>query len=304
MKNYLLIVAFLVSKLTIGQSPSPKITSNLEVLDIKNGKRQVILTGNWLMEAPNWSPDGKFLILNRKGVLEKMSIEGESLGVIDTDFANRCTSAHGISYDGKTVFFSHNDTRAGLTNNSRIFKVPIEGGKPTLLTPNAPSFWHGVSRSGKHILYAGLRNGNWDIYKIPTAGGEEIRLTNDAALDDAPEYSHDSKFIYFNAYRTGRVQLYRMKPDGTAEEQLTDDEFDNWYPHPSPDGRWIVFMSYLEDQKGKHPLGKEVKLRLMNLKTNQIKDLTETFVGGQGTLSVPCWSPDSKRLVFVTYKLD
>jgi len=301
MKNVFLLMIFCPIQFAFCQS---KVTSNLEIIDIKNGKRQIIQTGTLLIESPNWSRDGKFFIINRKGALEKISLKGELLGIINTDFANRCNNAHGISYDGKSVFFSHNDTRVGITNNSRIFKVPVEGGTPTLLTEKAPSFWHGVSRSEKNILYTAQRNGEWDIYKLPTAGGEELRLTDAAGLDDAPEYSFDSKLIYFSSHRTGRVQLYRMKPDGTEQEQLTNDEFDNWYAHPSPDGKWLVYMAYLEDQKGKHPSGKEVKLRLLNLKTKQIKDLTEPFVGGQGALNAPCWSPDSKRIVFVSYKID
>lgn len=305
MKKTILWMSLLGAHFAFSQIPAtPKIKSNIEVMDIKSGKRQVILTAGWLLESPNWSKDGKFFVINSKGSLEKISTKGESLGIINTDFANRCNNAHGISYDGKSIFFSYNDVRAGINNNSRIFKVPIEGGTPLLMTEKAPSFWHSVSRSGKNILYSAQRNGEWDIYKLPTAAGDEIRLTTTPGLEDGPEYGHDSKLIYFNSNRTGRMQLFRMKPDGTEQEQLTDDEFDNWFAHPSPDGKWLVYMAYLEDQKGKHPLGKEVKLRLLNLKTKQIKDLTETFVGGQGTLNVPCWSSDGKRIVFVTYKIE
>ncbi|AXE19051.1 transporter [Runella rosea] len=305
MKKYIVLISLLSAQLAFSQAPvAGKIKSNVEVMDVRSGKRQVILTAGYLLESPNWSRDGKYFIINSKGLLEKISLKGESLGVVDTEFANRCNNAHGISYDGKSIFFSYNDVRAGINDNSRIFKVPIEGGTPLLLTEKAPSFWHSVSRSGKNILYSAQRNGEWDIYKLPTAGGEEIRLTSTTGLDEGPEYAHDSKFIYFNSNRTGRMQLFRMKPDGTDQERLTDDEFDNWFAHPSPDGKWLVYMSYLEDQKGKHPLGKEVKLRLLNLKTKQVKDLTDTFVGGQGTLNVPCWSPDGKKIIFVTYKVE
>ena len=305
MKKYIVLISLLSAQLALSQAPvTGKIKSNVEVMDVRSGKRQVILTAGFLLESPNWSRDGKYFIINSKGLLEKISLKGESLGVVDTEFANRCNNAHGISYDGKSIFFSYNDVRAGINNNSRIFKVPIEGGTPLLLTEKAPSFWHSVSRSGKNILYSAQRNGEWDIYKLPTAGGDEIRLTSTTGLDEGPEYGHDSKFIYFNSNRTGRMQIFRMKPDGTDQERLTDDEFDNWFAHPSPDGKWLVYMSYLEDQKGKHPIGKEVKLRLLNLKTKQVKDLTETFVGGQGTLNVPCWSPDGKKIIFVTYKVE
>ena len=98
------------------------------------------------------------------------------------------------------------------------------------------------------------------------------------------------------------MHAYRMKPDGSNQEQLTFDEYDNWFPHPSPDNNSIVYIAYLEDQKGSHPFGKDVKLRIMNLTTREIKDLTPVFYGGQGTINVHSWSPDGNWIAFVRYQ--
>ncbi len=283
--------------------PPGKVESTLVLLDVKTGKQKIILQEQRLFEAPNWSPDGQYLIVNAGGLLEKISIEGQKLGPINTGFANRCNNDHGVSADGQTLIISHNDPAAGTQSDSRIFVLPLEGGTPRLITEKAPSYWHGISPDGQFLVYCALRNGQWDVYRIGIAGGEETRLTEAAGLDDGPEYSPDGQWIYFNSHRTGRMHLYRMRPNGSQTEQLTNDELDNWFAHPSPDGKSIVYIAYLTDQKGSHPFGREVKLRLMNLKTRKIKDVTPVFFGGQGTINVPSWSPDSKRVAFVRYRI-
>jgi TolB protein len=253
-------------------------------------------------EAPNWSRDGKYLVINSNGLLEKISVKGEKLGIINTGFANRCNNDHGFSFDGKTLIISHNDSTAAKGNNSRIFVLPAEGGTPKLVTQKFPSYWHGISPDGQALVYCAMRNNNYDVYKINIDGGEETRLTDAEGLDDGPEYSYDGKWIYFNSHRTGRMHLYRMKPDGSGQEQLTNDEYDNWFGHPGPDGKSLVYISYLEDQKGQHPFGKDVKLRLFDVETRKAKDLTPIFFGGQGTINVPSWSPDGKQIAYVRYK--
>lgn len=169
------------------------------------------------------------------------------------------------------------------------------------MTPLSPSYWHGVSPDGKTLAYCAQRNGQFDIYTLPMEGGEERQLTNTKGLDDGPEYSHDGKYIYFNSERTGQMQVWRMKVDGSEQEQVTADEQNNWFPHLSPDGKNMVFLSYKKEVKG-HPANKDVQLRIMNLETKQIRVLAKIF-GGQGTINVPSWSPDSKKIAFVTYQL-
>jgi CheY-like chemotaxis protein len=126
-------------------------------------------------------------------------------------------------------------------------------------------------------------------------------VTKDFSVDDGPEYSYDGEWIYFNSNRTGRMHIYRMRPDGSEQTQLTNDEYDNWFPHPGPDNRSIAYIAYIEDQQGGHPFGKDVKLRLLDVETSQIRDLTPVFYGGQGTLNVHSWSPDGKNIAFVRY---
>ena len=172
------------------------------------------------------------------------------------------------------------------------------------LTANTPSYWHGVSPDGKTIVYCAERNGNYDVYALSTEGGAETRLTAAEGLDDGPEYSPDGKYIYMNSYRTGKMQIWRMRPDGSKPEQVTFDNYSNWFAHISPNSKQATIISYLEDQGQKHPFGMQVKLRLVNLEDKTIKDLTEPFFGGQGTINVPSWSPDGKKFAFVKYELE
>jgi Tol biopolymer transport system component len=187
------------------------------------------------------------------------------------------------------------------TNGRASTPLPIAGGPPKLVTEMGPSYWHGWSPDGKTLAYCAERNGEFDICTIPAGGGTETRLTDAKGLDDGPDYSPDGKWIYFNSDRTGRMQVWRMKPDGTEQEQVTKDDYNNWFPHPSPDGKWLVFLSYQPDVQG-HPENKDVMLRLLSLADGKIDELAKLF-GGQGTINVPSWSPDSKKLAFVSYQL-
>ncbi|HEY7617019.1 MAG TPA: hypothetical protein VH744_09470, partial [Terriglobales bacterium] len=249
-------------------------------------------------EAPNWTRDGKSLIFNRDGRLLRLAVTGGTPETIDTGFATRCNNDHGISPDGTQLVISDQSQEQ---DRSVIYTLPVSGGTPQRVTKNSPSYWHGWSPDGKKLAFVGQRDDEFDIYSIPVEGGEETRLTTAKGLDDGPDYSPDGKYIYFNSVRTGRMQIWRMRPDGSEQEQVFSDDYNNWFPHPSPDGKWIVFLSYEKDVEG-HPENKDVMLRLLSLSNNKITVLAKLF-GGQGTINVPSWSPDSTQVAFVSYQL-
>jgi len=288
----------------MAQLPS-KIESSLKTVTISTLEIETVFTGKIHFEAPNWSSNGKYFVVNSNGRIFTIQTDGSGMKPVNTDFADECNNDHGISPDGKWLAISHNNKYDTIQTEqwkkSAIYVLPIEGGIPRMVTSRSPSFWHGWSPDGNELAYCAERNGSFDIYTIPVKGGEEKRLTHEAGLDDGPDYSPDGKYIYFNAFRKGSMQIWRMKTDGSEQEQLTNDSFSNWFAHPSPDGKWIVFISYIVDQGDAHPFGKDVKLRLMSLDDRKIKDLTPVFFGGQGTLNVPSWSPDSKKVAFVSY---
>ena len=297
MKKLALIFLLLLIGIKGFAQDQENVTSELVILNVVTGEERTVLRQNRHFEAPNWSRDGSYLLINSGGLLEKIDFDGKSLGFLHEGVISTLNNDHGLSFDGKTLVFSKNEKGLG----SRIYTLPMEGGLPKLITPDYPSYWHGISPDGKLLAYCAKRGEEWDIYAIPTAGGDEIRLTNSPGLDDGPEYSYDGQWIYFNSHRTGRMHLFRMKADGSEEEQLTFDGLDNWFPHPSPDNQSLVYISYLEDQKGSHPFGKEVKLRIFDLNSRESKDLTPVFLGGQGTINVHSWSPDGKWIAYVRY---
>jgi dipeptidyl aminopeptidase/acylaminoacyl peptidase len=280
---------------TAGQ---PTLYSTLETMTLASTDRRVVLVTPTRIEAPNWLRDGTTLVYNSGGRLYRAPAAGGTPEAIDTGFANRCNNDHGVSPDGTQLAISDGSQ---ASRKSLIYTLPVSGGMPKLITPTGPSYWHGWSPDGRTLAFCGERGGEFDIYTIPAAGGPETRLTTAKGLDDGPEYAPDGRSIYFNSDRTGTMQLWRMASDGSGQEQLTDDSFHNWFAHPSPDGRTLVFLSYEKDVTG-HPPNKDVSLRRMTLATRKI-DVLARFFGGQGSINVPCWSPDGRRIAFVTYQL-
>ncbi len=276
------------------------IGCRIEIMDVETGLRKVIYQSQQPFEAPNWSKDGKFLVLNSKGLIYRIPAEGGKPEIINTGFATINNNDHGISPDGKLLVISNHLSERPAGDNSVIFTLPIEGGTPKQITEKSPSYWHGWSPDGKYLVYTGKRNNQYDIYRIPASGGNEVQLTNHPSLNDGPEYSSDGRYIWFNSSRTGSMQIWRMKADGSEPVQITSDNFQNWFAHPSPDGKHVVFLTFPpEVSPTDHPYYKHVMLRIMD--TENLKPKTIAYLyGGQGTINVPSWSPDGKRIAFVS----
>jgi Tol biopolymer transport system component len=281
---------------------SPRVTSILEIYDPDTHTRKTVREFNGTIEAPNWTPDGKWLVYNSGGLLYRISPDapGEPK-LINTDYVTNCNNDHVISADGKFIALSSSPVE---DRRSRVYVVPAEGGVPRLVTPVGPSYLHGISPDNNFLAYCAERNGNFDIYTVPTLGGRERRLTTAEGLDDGPEYSPDGKYIWFNSVRTGLMQLWRMKADGSEQTQMTFDEAHNsWFPHVSPDGKQVVYITYRKGdlKPDEHLPNKHVALCLMPATGGTPTTVAELF-GGQGTLNVNSWAPDSKRFAFVSYR--
>jgi len=293
-------------------SGEPKLYSFLEIMTADSTDRRAIYVAEGRFEAPNWMPDGKNLIFNRNGRIEvtpvtggptetdpkQFAMPGSATKMMNTGFALRCNNDHGISPDGKWFVVSDQSQE---DHQSLIYILPITGGWPTRVTKNAPSYWHGWSPDGQTLAFVGQRNGEFDIYTISPAGGDEKQMTTAKGLDDGPEYTPDGKYIYFNSERTGHMQIWKMKADGSEQTQVTFGEQNDWFPHFSPNGEQMVFLTYEPSVKG-HPENKDVMLRMMNMKDGKISVAGKLF-GGQGTINVPSWSPDGKQFAFVSYAM-
>jgi len=272
--------------------------SLLEVMNIETGHRQILgsSTGSW--QAPNWTPDGKTLIYNADGLLHNFDIATRTSSVLDTGFANRNNNDHVLSMDGKHIAISHHDP--GSEGQSVIYTLPVSGGVPNRVTAKSPSYLHGWSPDNRLLVYTGLRNKDYDIYRIPAGGGDEIQLTKTQGLDDGSEYSSDGKTIYFCSARTGTMQIWKMDADGNNQTQVTFDELNDWFPHVSPDNKWLVFLSFPRDVPAdQHPFYQRVYVRMMPVAGGDTKVIGYLY-GGQGTINVPSWSPDSKKIAFIS----
>ncbi len=270
--------------------------STLETVPIASTDRRVAYVAAAHFEAPNWSRDGSYFLFNNDGGIYRLAVSGGEPTRIPTGAQVQCNNDHGISPDG-TMLAVSDSTEA---KKSMVYTLPIAGGEPRKITTNAPSYWHGWSPDGSTLAFTGQRGDNFDIFTIPTGGGVEKRLTTAAGLDDGPEYSPDGAWIYFNSERTGWMQIWRMHADGSAQEHVITSETNDWFPHISPDGKWMVYLSYEKGVTG-HPPNKDVTLNLMSMADKKIKVLAKLF-GGQGTINVPSWSPDSTKVAFVSYE--
>ena len=286
--------------------PAPKslapyrgyLASQVEVLDVASGHREVVYSSPKSLQAPNWRPDSNSLVYNSDGQMFNLDLSTRQPTLLPTGDVQNNNNDHVLSFDGKMLGLSSGVDKLG---GSIVYTVPSAGGTPRQVTPSGPSYLHGWSPDGQSLVFTGQRNNDFDIYRVPAGGGPEIRLTTAPGLDDGPEYTPDGQYIYFNSNRTGTMQLWRMKPDGSQQEAVTTGEFQDWFPHISPDGKWIAFLSFLKEEvpATDHPFYKHVYLRLLPIAGGQPKVIAYVY-GGQGSMNTPSWSPDSKRIAFVS----
>lgn len=289
--------------------PRPTYRSSVVIHDLSSGSSKVVHEADGVWEAPNWSRDGRFLLVNSGGRLYRLAVDGSSgPEALALDPSLRANNDHDFSPDGTSLAISASSPES---RQSQIFVARADGTNHRLVVAPAPSYFHGWSPDGKFLAFVANRDRKqYDVYRVPAAGGDEQRLSFDPSEEDGPDYSPDGKWIYFNSNRGGGWNIWRMPvdgegPDGRRAERVTDDAFEDWFPHPSPDGKLLLFLSFPPGTVGHNDRGLRVQLRTVPMPGDRVTSTSPRTVvevtGGQGTINVNSWSPDSRRFAYVTY---
>jgi Tol biopolymer transport system component len=288
---------------------SPRFVSAITIYDLCAGTSTVLHRGDGIWEAPNWSRDGTFLLVNSDGRIFRIPVDGSSPPApFALDPSLRANNDHDFSPDGTRLAIS---ATSPSSRQSQVYVAKADGSDHRLIVAAAPSYFHGWSPDGRYLSFVANRDGKqYDIYRVPAGGGAEQRLTVDPAQDDGPDYSPDGRWIYFNAQRGGGWNIWRMPADGAGPgdekaQRVTSDNLEDWFPHPSPDGKSLLFLSFPAGTEGHNDRRLRVQLRLIPLPGERIESVRPRAVveisGGQGTINVNSWSPDSRRFAFVSY---
>ena len=291
--------------------PRPAYRSAIVIHDLASGTSKVVHEADGVWEAPNWSRDGRHLLVNSAGRLYRLAVDNSGAPEpLALDASIRANNDHDYSPDGTLLAIS---ASSPASRQSQIYVAGADGSNPRLLVTETPSYFHGWSPDGRHLAFVANRDRKqYDLYRVAVTGGEEQRLTSDPAADDGPDYSPDGKWIYFNSNRGGGWNIWRMPADGAGPEdgraqRVTGDALEDWFPHPSPDGRLLLFLSFPAGTTGHDDRAARVQLRTVPLPGERVVATVPKTVlevtGGQGTINVNSWSPDSTRFAYVTYQL-
>ncbi|HNY94738.1 MAG TPA: hypothetical protein PKJ88_08565, partial [Flexilinea sp.] len=81
--------------------------SFLETVDVFSGKRTQLKEFDFVIEAPNWTKDGRFLVYNSMGKIFRFELSTGTIEEIDTGFATDCNNDHVLSPDNAQLGISH-----------------------------------------------------------------------------------------------------------------------------------------------------------------------------------------------------
>lgn len=261
----------------------------------------VFETDQMLIEAPNWSLDGLSLFVNGDGDLWRFNLGAPEQGLVRIEFdtALSLNNDHVLDPDGKHIYMSAMD--------GHIYRGPLAGGAVEQVSPDDGKwhFLHGVSPDGWRLAYVEIddfihpgRLAVMEINKAPAI------MDTGAGHLDGPEWSPDGAWIYFNTEgftRTpGHAQLARIPDQGGAVERLATTDTVDWFPHLSPDSQLASYIAFPAGTLG-HPADLDVEVRLVATSNWSTPLRRYPLFGGQGTLNVNSWAPDSGRFAFVSY---
>jgi len=154
-----------------------------------------VLFASGLAAAQSSGPDAR-AITDAKTIVSAINPNARPIPIDDLYFTRSVSSAS-WSPDGNEIVFT-----TDISGRSNLWKVNANGGWPIQLAQSDDrQYGESWSPDGKWIVFQQDKAGNelWDIFAIPSEGGEAINLTNTPEIrEENPRWSPDGKTIALN----------------------------------------------------------------------------------------------------------
>lgn len=270
----------------------------------------------WGNNYPDWSPDGRRIAFTAKGGIIVFSL--------DTNQAIHLTQSTGggnpaWSPDGQFIAYTRRhegnvDLYVMQSDDSGSRKVAQLGSEPTSYTPPYLIIW---LPDGKHILYndklIDTRTGeiaslqfNFDTsyaeWLIPAEKAIIIplpvpTLSPPTATPGRPRDRTSGRIAYTScsSAELESCEIFVINADGSEPTRITQNDAEDHSPDWSPDGQRLVFVSNRDGRDEIYVMdadsGNPVRL------TDAATAATSPLPGGAYS---PAWSPDGKKITFVS----
>ncbi len=198
----------MLAVVTLTSSPQQSV---LWVVSLKDGAQAEIATLHSFISRPRWSADGQaiYVVQDELDGESVLRIDYPSNGGPPQRVLSDCVGTS-VSADGKHLVCTR------TSQDDSIWRIASDH-SPTRLTPAADTSLirgYEVSPNGEWVAYTQLVEGGWDVFKVPTRGGNPQRITwlGNAA---GTAWSPDGDVIAFTATGAeGEMSLWFVSADG------------------------------------------------------------------------------------------
>jgi Tol biopolymer transport system component len=194
------------------------------------------------------------------------------------------------SPDGARIaFYSERD------GNAEIYVMNADGSAVTRLTStSADEGYPAWSPDGRTISFDSDRTGNFDIFAMNADGSNVRPLTRHPARDVSATWSPDgSKIVFMSDREPGGFDAYEAAPDPAAAARRVTRTGSTWFPVFSPDGAALAFH-----------VGRDVHTlpAPSSVEGTPAGDDPRRLTTDPENGMYPSWSPDGKRIVFMSWR--